>query len=82
MGNTAQHLLVWFFAALFITVPVFLYYWHDRTRRRTLRKRDDGMYVWNSWPMGERCSPDDPSEPGGKWDIGRGFGIGPGDGGV
>ncbi|WP_299552317.1 hypothetical protein [uncultured Tateyamaria sp.] len=42
--------------------------WRNRVRRRSLRQREDGMYVWVEWHGGERCSLDDPAAPGGAWD--------------
>lgn len=64
------------FGTIIVAGFVSFFFWRNRTRRRTLRIREDGMYVWIEWPSGERCSPDDPSAPGGEWDSG-----GDGDGG-
>ena len=50
--------------------------YRNRVRRKTLRQRDDGTYVWMEWHGGERYSETDPSEPGGEWDN-----DGDGDGG-
>ena len=61
--------------AIMVGIIAFLIY-RDRVRRKTLRRRDDGSYVWIEWHGGERCSDIDPSTPGGAWDS-----DGDGDGG-
>lgn len=61
--------------ALVIAVIAFNIYRH-RVRTRSLRQRQDGVYVWIEWHGGERQSLTDPSEPGGEWDS-----EGDGDGG-
>lgn len=53
--------------------------WADVRRRSTLRRRDDGTYVWIEWHGGTRCSDTDPSEPGGAWDSDGDVGDGGGD---
>ena len=52
--------------------------WRNRTRHRSLRRREDGKYVWVEWHGGERSSFKDPRAPGGDWDSG---GNGNGNGG-
>ena len=61
--------------ALIVVVGAFNIY-RGRVRRRSLRRRDDGVYVWIDWRGRECCSLQDPTEPGGDWDSG-----GDGDGG-
>ena len=50
--------------ALFIVFNIY----KDKARRKSLRRRSDGAYVWVEWHGGERSSPEDPSQPGGEWD--------------
>lgn len=38
----------------------------DRVRHNTLRKREDGTYVWTEWHGGQRTSDKDPSRLGGE----------------
>lgn len=54
-------------AILVAAVLAFIVY-RNRVRRKSLHKRDDGVYVWIEWHGGERTSYRDPSEPGGDWD--------------
>ena len=70
---------LWIFAdaqAAFIVfgsaVLIFDLY-RDHKRRSTLRRREDGVYVWIEWHGGERSSTCDPTE---DWDS-----EGDGDGG-
>ena len=56
-----------FQCALIVMVIAFQIY-RTRMRKRTLGRREDGMYVWIEWHGGERSSPCDPSAPGGEWD--------------
>lgn len=42
--------------------------WRNRVRRRSLRQREGGMYVWVEWHGGERRSLYDPTARGGAWD--------------
>ena len=58
---------------------VFFQAYRDYTRRRSLRQREDGLYVWVEWTGDERCSAEDPSETGGLWDGEGGDGDGGGD---
>ncbi|NIZ61442.1 hypothetical protein DL239_10685 [Sedimentitalea sp. CY04] len=52
---------------LVIAIIAFSVY-RNQVRRKSLHKRDDGLYVWVEWYGGERCSATDPSVPGGLWD--------------
>lgn len=66
-------------AVLVVAVFAFSIY-RDRVRRKSLRRREDGVYVWLEWHGGERSSVRDPSEQGGAWDSdGDGGGDGGGD---
>ena len=56
-----------FQCALIVAYIAFSVY-RNRVRRKSLRQREDGLYVWVEWHGGERCSDTDPSEPGGLWD--------------
>ena len=49
--------------------------YRDYRRRSTLRKREDGVYVWIEWHGGESSAPTDPTD---DWDS---EGNGDGDGG-
>jgi len=60
----------------FAAFTVFSIY-RDRVRRRSLRQREDGTYVWIEWHGGERCSTTDPTE---DWDADGGDGGGDGGG--
>lgn len=64
-----------FGAVLVIAVVAFNIY-RNRVRRKSLSRREDGVYVWIEWHGGERTSLKDPSEQGGDWDN-----DGDGDGG-
>lgn len=58
-----------FYIICFIFLAAFIIFaFHsDRVRRKTLRKREDGTYVWFEWYGGQRTSEYDPSRPGGEW---------------
>ena len=62
--------------AILVAAVIAFTMYRNRVRRKSLHKRDDGMYVWIEWHGGERSSLQDPSEPGGDWDS-----DGDGDGG-
>lgn len=62
--------------AVLIAVVVAFTIYRNRVRRKSLHRRDDGVYVWIEWHGGKRTSLQDPSEPGGDWDS-----DGDGDGG-
>lgn len=64
------------FGAILVAAVLAFTFYRNRVRRKSLRKRDDGMYVWIEWHGGERSSLQDPSAPGGDWDS-----DGDGDGG-
>ncbi|MBO9397559.1 hypothetical protein J7400_12800 [Shimia sp. R9_2] len=64
-----------FQGALMITFIAFSLY-QNRVRRKSLRRQEDGLYVWIEWHGGERSSYTDPSAAGGAWDS-----DGDGDGG-
>lgn len=61
-----------------VTLAMAFYAWSEFRKRSTLRRRDDGVYVWIEWYGFERTSVTDPSKPGGAWDC---DGDGGGDGG-
>lgn len=63
---------------LFFGLIAFEIY-RNRVRRRSLRRRCDGVYVWIEWHGGERCSDKDPTAPGGDWDSDTDGGDGGGD---
>lgn len=66
---------------LFLAITAFVFY-RNRVRRRSLHRRDDGVYVWTDWHGGTCTSRNDPSRPGGEWDgDSGGDGGGGGDGG-
>lgn len=69
----------WIFGALFLAVVGFLFF-RRTVRHRSLRRTEDGVYVWVEWHGGRCRSMQDPREPGGAWDDGGGDGGG-GDGG-
>lgn len=50
-------------------------------RRESLRRRDDGTYVWTDFDGTERTSRTDPEKKGGEWYIEGSSGDGGGDGG-
>ena len=56
-----------FQATLFAIFVIFEIY-RRRVRTKSLRQKDNGMYVWVEWHGGERSSWDDPSALGGEWD--------------
>jgi hypothetical protein len=64
------------FGAILVTAVIAFTVYRNRVRRKSLRKRDDGTYIWLEWHGGERTSHRDPSEKGGEWDS-----DGDGDGG-
>ncbi|MEM6906059.1 MAG: hypothetical protein AAF568_09215 [Pseudomonadota bacterium] len=51
-----------------------------RRRKETLRRGEDGVYVWIEFDGSERRSETHPEEPGGAW-YGDAGGDGGGDGG-
>lgn len=54
------------FLASRILLLIFFVY-RDEKRRRSLRQREDGTYVWAEWHGGQRTSERDPTAPGGQW---------------
>lgn len=69
----------WWFSpvmAVIILAIVAFQVWKRRVRRRSLREREDGGYVWVEWTCAERRSDTDPRAPGGAWDDGDGDGDG------
>ena len=64
---------LWEFIPVIAVLSFGIY--RDRVRRKTLRRRDDGVYIWVEWHGGERSSRENPTE---DWDS-EGDGDGGGD---
>lgn len=70
-----------FFSAIAVLlVGIALMVWRDSrrkaARRRSLRREDNGIYVWVDFDGTERRSKSDPDAPGGEWTQDNSTGVG------
>ena len=59
----------WYSPIMIALVAIVLAFQFIRrfVRRKSLRQRDDGMFVWLEWTGREKMAETDPREPGGAW---------------
>lgn len=65
--SSAEIWLAGSLGAILVAAAIIFYLYRENLRRKSLRQREDGMFIWLEWHGGEGRSYQDPSKPGGAW---------------